>query len=157
MTHTIQSPKPRKQGATFADVPDESLFEYRGTLFRRSPDITSKGGSRRNAVNCHTGGLALFYDLDPVTLVSVQPIDPEPDPDVCTYGELARQLRRERVYHGNERDLGPSHHTATFGCTGVGEDYGPQWEVTDAGNAFNAPRDCTATDAIASAGEVHGG
>lgn len=88
MTHIIQSPKPRNQGATFADVPIAADKNDMRALFLNGAGCILQRCGKREA---REFGLERRYEYglgDQATPLSVQPIDPEPDPDVCTYGEL---------------------------------------------------------------------
>ncbi len=88
MTHIIQSPKPRKRGATFADVPIAADKDDMRALFLNGAGCILQRCGKRWA---REFGLEQRYEYglgDQATPLSVQPIDPKPDPDVCTYGEL---------------------------------------------------------------------
>ena len=93
-THIIGKPPAPKGGATFGDVPDtkdrDSLCLRRdGCLIARIEEraAVNAPGVHVNARHIPSGAeFWLDYD-EPVTLLSVQPRDPEPDPAVTTYGE----------------------------------------------------------------------
>lgn len=88
MTHIIKAPKPPRRGPKFGDVPLGGLFlrrGYRARLAKVDPD--EHDGF--NAVAVAGVARKKMKDDDPVTLLSVQPVTPEPDPDVCTYPALS--------------------------------------------------------------------
>ena len=83
----IGAPPERKRGAVFGDVPvasgPGSLCTMKlGTWYRFEVS---------RARHCLTGEVRSFGLTEPVILLTVTPAEPEPDPAVTTYGELAER------------------------------------------------------------------
>lgn len=79
MTHIIGKPKPPKRGATFADVAHKHWFACLGLRFQRIGDA-----AYRFREDGEPSCVPIKMNQPVQLLTQPQPIDPEPDPDVCT-------------------------------------------------------------------------